>query len=92
MTEIKKASSAGFCFGVTRAVTLLEETLSADTKVCTLGEIIHNSVFTSRLRARGVKAISESEIPLLPADTAVLIRSHGVKKEISSLLEIIAKS
>ena len=87
MTEIKKASSAGFCFGVTRAVTLLEETLSADTKVCTLGEIIHNSVFTSRLRARGVKAISESEIPLLPADTSVLIRSHGVKKEISSLLK-----
>ncbi len=87
MSEIKVASSAGFCFGVKRAVSLLEENLEKGFKICTLGEIIHNSIFTERLEEKGVYAIESKDIPSLPPDTAVLIRSHGIPREIQKQLE-----
>ena len=49
MTVIK-AESAGFCFGVNRAVNMVKELLAENTKVCTLGPIIHNMEMVEELR------------------------------------------
>ena len=44
MSEIIVAKTSGFCFGVNRAVEAVNDLLNQGKKVCTLGEIIHNSV------------------------------------------------
>jgi 4-hydroxy-3-methylbut-2-enyl diphosphate reductase len=73
------AKSAGFCFGVRRAVKLAENAAGKNNRCITLGPIIHNKSVTDALASKGVReAGSVSEI--LPGDT-VVIRSHGVKKE-----------
>ena len=85
--KIKVAETAGFCFGVKRAVDkvyqLIEEGVSP---IYTLGPIIHNEEVVSDLTARGVQVISEDLIPDLQKGT-VVIRSHGVGKHIYQLLE-----
>ncbi len=85
--EIVLASSAGFCFGVRRAVKLLEEELEKQSEIYSLGEIIHNRIFVSNLEKRGVKIIDSSDIPLLKKGSCVFIRTHGVEKGVYSLLE-----
>ncbi|MBO7254622.1 MAG: 4-hydroxy-3-methylbut-2-enyl diphosphate reductase [Clostridia bacterium] len=85
--EIVLASSAGFCFGVRRAVKLLEEELEKQSEIYSLGEIIHNRIFVSNLEKRGVKIIDSADIPLLKKGSRVFIRTHGVEKGVYSLLE-----
>ncbi len=82
MSKITVASSAGFCFGVKRAVGLLEENLAQGKSICTLGEIIHNRTFTKQLAEKGVLSVSAEEVNSLPNSTSVLIRSHGVAENI----------
>lgn len=73
--KITVAESAGFCFGVRRAVEMTREA-AAKGPVCTLGELIHNPQVTEKLRLLGVTAIeTPSEAP---QDATVVIRSHGV--------------
>lgn len=86
MKKITVAESAGFCFGVKRAVNLLEKSLSAGESICTLGEIIHNRTFTERLEKRGVFAIEADGIANIPENTAILIRSHGVPKSVEEAI------
>ena len=85
--KIKVAETAGFCFGVKRAVDkvyqLIEEGISP---IYTLGPIIHNEEVVADLATRGVRVISEDMIPDLHQGT-VVIRSHGVGKHIYQLLE-----
>ena len=79
------AESAGFCFGVNRAVDAVYELLDSGKQVCTLGPIIHNPQMVEALSRRGVKIVSEpSEVP--PGATLV-IRSHGVPESMYRLLE-----
>ena len=54
MSTITVAKTAGFCFGVDRAVNLVYELLESGKKVCTLGPIIHNPQLVGELIARGV--------------------------------------
>ena len=84
--EIRVAETAGFCFGVNRAVDMLYNMISQGRKVCTLGPIIHNPQVIEDLEGRGVKAVaSPSEVP---EGYEVVIRAHGVTKEtISELRE-----
>ena len=84
--EIRVAETAGFCFGVNRAVDMLYNMISEGRKVCTLGPIIHNPQVIEDLEGRGVKAVaSPSEVP---EGYEVVIRAHGVTKEtISELRE-----
>ncbi len=72
------AKSAGFCFGVRRAVeTVYGETQKPDTKVYTFGPIIHNEEVVHDLEEKGVKVIKDiTELPALPRGK-VIIRSHG---------------
>ena len=81
MAEIKVAKSAGFCFGVDRAVKLVYGELEKGNKsVATLGPIIHNADVVNDLTDKGVR-IAESVDDLKEGEKAV-IRSHGVGKKI----------
>ncbi len=75
---IKKADSAGFCFGVSRAVNMVEELLENGERVCTLGPIIHNMEMVRELERRGCRAVSSPDE--LIQDETLVIRSHGVAR------------
>ena len=78
--KISVASSAGFCFGVNRAVNMVSKLLNEGRKVCTLGPIIHNPQTLAELSARGA-TIAES-VGEAPRDSTLVIRSHGVGRGI----------
>jgi 4-hydroxy-3-methylbut-2-enyl diphosphate reductase len=72
------AKSAGFCFGVRRAVNICEKAAESHSCCATLGPIIHNRSVTSALAAKGVRELGDVD-GVLPGDT-VIIRSHGAKR------------
>ncbi|MCH5299037.1 MAG: bifunctional 4-hydroxy-3-methylbut-2-enyl diphosphate reductase/30S ribosomal protein S1 [Ruminococcus sp.] len=74
--SIHLAKTAGFCFGVDRAVEIVDDLLKNGKKVCTLGPIIHNMEMVSELESRGCLAIDKVED--CPEDSTIVIRSHGV--------------
>ena len=84
-TSLKKAESAGFCFGVSRAVEMVNELLSQGKSVCTLGPIIHNMEMVEELRQKGCRPINS--VDELGADEILVIRSHGVPKSVIDDLE-----
>jgi 4-hydroxy-3-methylbut-2-enyl diphosphate reductase len=79
------AKTAGFCFGVRRAVKICEEAAEKGTGFVTLGPIIHNKSVTSALADRGVHEIADVA-EARPGNT-VIIRSHGAKKGEMEALE-----
>ena len=87
--EVNVAKTAGFCFGVKRAVDQVYEQTKKENgkKIYTYGPIIHNEEVVKDLRSRGVEVIhSEEELAAL-TEGIVIIRSHGVPKRIYDLLE-----
>ena len=84
--EITLAKTAGFCFGVKRAVELVYSHTGKE-HVYTYGPIIHNEEVVEDLKRKGVGVIhTEEDIQNLSEGT-VIIRSHGVRKEIYDLIE-----
>lgn len=83
--SIHVAKSAGFCFGVNRAVELVEQAAREKGRVYTLGPIIHNRHAVAHFQQMGVSVI-ESPQEAQPGDT-VIIRSHGVSRQVYRLLE-----
>ncbi len=83
--RITVAKSAGFCFGVNRAVEMVENAAKAGERTLTLGPIIHNRHVVSRFQEMGIQVIDQPE-QAAPGDT-VIIRSHGVSREIYQRLE-----
>ena len=83
--SIRVAKSAGFCFGVSRAVELVEQAAQAGKKVATLGPIIHNRHVVEKFEKMGVRVIRTPE-EALPEET-VIIRSHGVSRGVYERLE-----
>ena len=83
---IRLAKTAGFCYGVDRAVKLAEsEALKKGKKMYTLGPIIHNPFVVNSLKEKGVEvANSASEIE---ENSKVVIRSHGISKQEMDILE-----
>ncbi|MCI9644087.1 MAG: 4-hydroxy-3-methylbut-2-enyl diphosphate reductase, partial [Oscillibacter sp.] len=79
------AESAGFCYGVRRAVELARETAAEAPQCWMLGDLIHNTHVVEELRALGIQRV-ESVEALQPGDT-VVIRSHGESKQILDCLE-----
>ncbi|NLU24975.1 MAG: bifunctional 4-hydroxy-3-methylbut-2-enyl diphosphate reductase/30S ribosomal protein S1 [Clostridiales bacterium] len=79
------AKSAGFCYGVERAVNLAEKTARKEKNPVMLGSIIHNASVVSSLSALGMRAAASVD-EIHPGDT-VLIRSHGEKKQVLERLE-----
>ncbi|MCD7837158.1 MAG: 4-hydroxy-3-methylbut-2-enyl diphosphate reductase, partial [Lachnospiraceae bacterium] len=94
--EVKLAECAGFCFGVKRAVDTVYEQLETGKTIYTYGPIVHNEEVVSDLEERGVRVIeNRDELLSLDADedgaervkAAVIIRAHGVPKEIYDILD-----
>ena len=83
--SVKLAKSAGFCFGVSRAVELVEQAAKEGRKVVTLGPIIHNRHVVDRFDSMGVGVIEKPEDA--QAGSTVIIRSHGVSKAVVDRLE-----
>ena len=76
MIQIEIDSGSGFCFGVTTAISKVEEELSrSDTLYC-LGDIVHNGMEVERLHLQGLQTIDHSQLSQLH-DVKVLLRAHG---------------
>ena len=86
--QIKVAKSAGFCFGVQRAVDTVYEQIEKGVRpIYTYGPIIHNEVVVQDLEKKGVKVLnSQQELEALEKGT-VIIRSHGVGRSIYEILQ-----
>ena len=82
---VRIAKSAGFCFGVSRAVELVEQAAAAGKKVATLGPIIHNRHVVDKFEKMGVRVIEMPEEA--QPDETVIIRSHGVTRNVVERLE-----
>ena len=83
--KVLLADELGFCFGVERAVEMVEDALSAGDTVRALGPLIHNEQEMERLGKFGVTTISEP-VQIQRNETAV-IRAHGVTPEVQRDLE-----
>ncbi len=83
--EIIKAKTAGFCFGVNRAVNMVYELTNEGKKIATLGPLIHNKQCVDDLKSRGVIVVDN--IKDVPKGYDVVIRSHGVEKNIYNEIE-----
>ena len=85
--EVIRAKSAGFCFGVKRAVEKVYEQIGEGKKIFTYGPIIHNEEVVKDLEKRGVRVVEGLEGLRGLEEGVVIIRSHGVAKEVYDLLE-----
>lgn len=83
--KIKIAKSAGFCFGVNRAIETVNELLDKGNNVCTFGEIIHNEEVINELNDKGVNVVRSFFD--IKRDSVLVIRSHGVEKEVIDEIE-----
>ncbi len=83
--SLTKAESAGFCFGVSRAVDMVNDLLAEGKKVCTLGPIIHNMEMVEELKKKGCRPVNSTDEP--DEDEILVIRSHGVPKKVIDELE-----
>ncbi|MDD5944273.1 MAG: bifunctional 4-hydroxy-3-methylbut-2-enyl diphosphate reductase/30S ribosomal protein S1 [Clostridia bacterium] len=82
--EITVAKSAGFCFGVNRAIEACYKEIEKGGKIFTYGPLIHNKNVNADLEAKGVKAVDSLEGC---EGATVIIRSHGVGKSVYDELE-----
>ena len=78
--EIRTAKTAGFCFGVKRAVDAVYKALEEGRRIATLGDIIHNRQVIEDLESRGVR--SYERVSDIPAECCIVIRAHGVGKDV----------
>ena len=83
--SIKKAESAGFCFGVNRAITIVGDFIRDGEKVCTLGPIIHNMEVVRELKEQGCRPVES--IGEVQPDEILVIRSHGVPRSVIDEIE-----
>lgn len=83
--KITTAKTAGFCFGVARAVDCVEKLIASGAHVCTFGPLIHNPGFIMHLEEKGVYAVTRVED--IPDDATVVLRAHGVPREIQTKIE-----
>jgi 4-hydroxy-3-methylbut-2-enyl diphosphate reductase len=83
--QVILAKSAGFCYGVKRAVELAEKTADEHSGCWMLGDLIHNTHVVEDLARRGIRKTKEPES--IKTGETVVIRSHGELKQIIDLLE-----
>ena len=85
--EVVLAKSSGFCFGVKRAVDRVYEQLAENKKIYTYGPIVHNDDVVADLEEKGVKVLNTKEELTELTEGSVVIRAHGVPKEIYEIME-----
>jgi len=82
--NIQLAEHSGFCFGVRRSIQMAKEAAGAGMPVCTLGELIHNPIIVEQLQAEGIRVCED---PATLRDHTVILRSHGVTKDVFEALQ-----
>ena len=88
MADVTLAKKAGFCFGVKKAVDeVIDLQNRINTKIYTLGPLIHNKEVLKRLEENNIFSIDISDIDKLNASDTVVIRSHGVGKAVIDKLQ-----
>lgn len=85
--EVTVAKSAGFCFGVKRAIDTVYQEIEKGEQVFTLGPIIHNEQVVQELADKGVRVIHSLEELADIKEGTVVIRSHGVSEKVIRQLE-----
>ena len=85
--EVIVAKTAGFCFGVERAVEKVYKQTESDKKIYTYGPIIHNDQVVGDLEKKGVTVINGLEKVKEIKDGTIIIRSHGVAEEVYEEIE-----
>ena len=83
--KLELAQSAGFCYGVRRAVELAEQTAGDGEPCVMLGSIIHNQDVIGRLEERGLRVVQRPDE--VPAGCRVIIRSHGESRAVYEALQ-----
>lgn len=80
--KIILANTAGFCFGVSRAIKMVENCLEQEKhkKIYSLGPVIHNQQVVNSLKEKGLKVIEN--LDQIDEDSVLIIRAHGVSPEI----------
>ncbi|MGM0415882.1 MAG: 4-hydroxy-3-methylbut-2-enyl diphosphate reductase [Thermodesulfobacteriota bacterium] len=76
--QIVLAQSAGFCFGVKRAVNMAFKAAEEDGNICSLGPLIHSPQLVKRLELEGISVINDINAV---ADQSVIVRSHGITRQ-----------
>ncbi|MDR0819919.1 MAG: 4-hydroxy-3-methylbut-2-enyl diphosphate reductase [Endomicrobium sp.] len=82
--RVKIAENAGFCFGVRRAIDLTEKTAGKESKVYTLGPVIHNPQEVKRLEKKGIKTLKD---PKKVKNGSIILRTHGIPFNLHKRLE-----
>lgn len=82
------AEDVGFCFGVQRALKMINSKIANHEKIYTLGDVVHNKSVARSLEQKGVVVIQQ-DIPQDAKDSVLVIRAHGVPKD---LLEQVKKT
>ena len=85
--EVTVAKSAGFCFGVKRAVEMVQEEAKKEQKVYTLGSIIHNEQVVEGFAKKGVQVLDSVDELQEDEKATVIIRSHGITKQMFQQLK-----
>ena len=85
--EIKLSKSAGFCFGVKRAVEKVYEQIETGKTIYTYGPIIHNEFVVNDLAEKGVQVIENTEQLEKIESGTIIIRSHGVAQNVYDYIE-----
>ena len=88
MQRITLAESAGFCFGVNRAVKLLEELVKKNQNVFTLGPIIHNPQVIKHFENKGVRIIDSPDE--CKEGDLIVVRTHGIPKDMMEKVKSIS--
>ena len=94
MRKVTVAENAGFCFGVRLAADKIEQRLRKgdQTRIFTLGHLIHNEIYNNRLKAQGVQTVTLSEMEILVKEATaerpqrLFVRAHGIPKEVEARL------
>lgn len=87
MREVMLAKSAGFCFGVKRAVDMVYEKINEGGNIYTYGPIIHNDTVVKDLEDKGVHIIEGEDDIKTKEPGTVIIRCHGVSRRVYAKLE-----
>ena len=85
--KVITAKSAGFCFGVQKAVDTVYQEIEKGGRIYTYGEIIHNELVVGDLEKKGVSVLNSKEELEEVEEGTVIIRSHGVSKDIYEMLD-----
>jgi 4-hydroxy-3-methylbut-2-enyl diphosphate reductase len=82
--EVKKAREFGLCFGVRRAIKIIDKAVKEQQEIVTLGPIVHNRLVVAKLADSGVKVVNKLD---QVQDRVIAITSHGVPAQLLSQIQ-----